>query len=84
MRTCEAATSGFTCIREAGHGDLHQDPGYARKLNCNVWILEPFGEDEAMGKAPMTGYRLLTDDWGRSDAIDHVEKERHDAPAERS
>lgn len=58
---CEAETAGFTCMREKGHGDIHVDPGYAGKQYCNVWILEPINDAEAMGEKPMSGYRLLTD-----------------------
>jgi hypothetical protein len=59
--TCPAASSGFTCIRPKGHGDIHVDPHYMSKAQCNLWILEPFGPDEETGRKPMSGYRLLTD-----------------------
>ena len=58
---CQAESAGFTCLREAGHGDIHVDPGYQGKQYCNVWVLEPMNEDEVVGSKPMSGYRLLTD-----------------------
>jgi hypothetical protein len=61
MPTCDAESAGFTCMREAGHGDLHVDPRYAAKPACHIWIHEPMNEAEARGLWPMTGYRLLTD-----------------------
>jgi|HubBroStandDraft_4_1064222.scaffolds.fasta_scaffold676233_2 hypothetical protein len=58
---CTASSGGLTCIRPAGHGDLHVDPKYARKEHCNIWVLEALGADEEEGRMPMSGYRMLTD-----------------------
>lgn len=71
--TCAVTAKGYRCDRGAGHGMLHHDPrpSWLHGGLGTWWIQEPWTEDEAMGRAPMTGYVLVNDRllWSALDAL---------------
>lgn len=58
---CEAASLGYTCDRDAGHGMIHHHPVPGPCGHDDWWIIQPHDEDEAMGMKPMSGYLLVSD-----------------------